>query len=72
MFRPLLGYHQFALSLQGNCITQTAYLMGDEISFTMVRYMNPINRMVPIFAICIIYIDWVHISDHCKRGLVAH
>jgi hypothetical protein len=26
MFRPLLGHHQVALSLQSNCITQSAYL----------------------------------------------
>jgi hypothetical protein len=62
MFRPLLGHHQVALSLQSNCIIQSAYLMGDEISFTMVRYINQNNRMVPIFAISIIdTFDWVHI-----------
>ena len=55
MFRPLLGHHQVALSLQCNCIIQSAYLMGEEISFTMVRYMNPINRMVPIFVTCMLY-----------------
>jgi len=38
MFRPLLGHHQVALSLQSNCIIQSAYLMGEEISFTMVIY----------------------------------
>jgi len=54
MFRPLLGHHQVALRLQINCIIQSAYLIGDEISFTMVRYMNPMNRMVPIFAIFIL------------------
>jgi len=25
--------------------------MGDKVSFTVVKYMNSINRMVPIFAI---------------------
>jgi len=30
--------------------------MGDEISFTMVRCMNSIDGMEPIFAICILYI----------------
>ena len=73
MFRPLLGHHQVSLSLQSNCIIQSAYLMGDEISFTMVRYMNPNNGMVPIFAISIpAPFDWVHISNHCKRDLVSH
>ena len=54
MFRPLLGHHQVAQSLQSNGIIQQAYAMGDEISFAMVRYMNPINRMVPIFVISIL------------------
>ena len=56
MFRSLLGHHQVALSLQSNCVIQSAYPMGEEISFTMVRYMNPNNRMVLIFVICIVYI----------------
>jgi len=25
--------------------------MGDEISFTVVRYMNSISRMIPVFSI---------------------
>jgi hypothetical protein len=54
MFRPLFGHHQVALSLQSNCIIQSAYLMGDKILFTIIKYMNPINRIVPIFAICIL------------------
>ena len=40
--------------------------MGDEISFPMVRYMNPINRMVPIFAICILYIMPLPVAARSK------
>jgi len=43
MFQPLLGHHQVALNLQGNSTIQSVYAMGDEISFTMVRYMNLIK-----------------------------
>jgi hypothetical protein len=39
-----IGHHQVVLSLQS--ITYSVYLVGDEISFTMVRYMNSLNRMV--------------------------
>jgi len=64
MFRPLLGHRQVVLSLKHNCITYSAYLMGDEISFTMVRYMNSINRMVQIFSICILYTNILFILLH--------
>jgi len=50
----LPGNHQVVLSSQSNCSTSPVYLMGDEISFTMVRYMNSITRVVPIFVIHIL------------------
>jgi hypothetical protein len=37
--------------------------MGDEMSFTMVRYMNSINRMVPIFAIYILCTTFYSVAD---------
>jgi hypothetical protein len=72
MFRPLLGHHHVVLSLQSNCITISANLMGDEISFTVVRYMNSRNGMVPIFAICILYIyiyTYIH-TIFCSYSLM--
>jgi len=48
MFWPLY------LAITEDCITQPVHLMGDEISFTMVRYINSISRMVPIFVIYIL------------------
>jgi len=48
-----IGHHEVVLSLQS--IIYSVYLVGDEISFTMVRYMNSLNRMVPIFVISIPY-----------------
>jgi len=54
MFRPLyLAIIRLYLVTE-DCITQPVYLMGDEISLTMVGYMNSINRMIPIFAIYIL------------------
>ena len=55
MFRPLLGHHQVVLNLQSNCTVQSKYPIVDEITFTMIRYMNSINRMLPIFAIHVPY-----------------
>ena len=47
--------------------------MGDEISFTMVRYMNSINRMLLIFVISIPYICSYTVSSlsfhNCGWGL---
>jgi len=50
----LLGHHQVVLSLQSNCSKSPVYLIGDEKLFTMVRYINSITRVVPIFAIYIL------------------